>query len=391
MTRHSVLSPSGATKWMNCPASLWLEKGIPQHKSYAAEEGTVAHALAEWCLLTGNSPESKEGEILIADSPPVDEEMIEHVKGYVTDIKDIKDNCLNSTIYVEEKLEFTHLLHDKSLPAYGTSDVIIIGNKDMHVCDFKYGRGVKVLIHNNMQLRIYALAAYEMFKLAHDIENIFIHIFQPRIGNYHGIEKISLTELKQFSRLLKDRSKQALKTYIKGAKEDDYNPGETQCRWCRAKPRCPALANYAFKTTGLTPLDTSNDKMMTNNHLAECYKSVNLIESWLKSIKDEVYSVLIDGGKIPGYKLVEGKQGIRKWNNEEDAASFIKSLGKSKDEVYNIKVISPTQAKKLCGKLLSNNDIEAMTIRSESNPVIAEVSDKREEWTKEKSTGLTKI
>ena len=41
---HSILSPSGASRWMACTPSARLEEGFPDSTSDAAEEGTLAHA-----------------------------------------------------------------------------------------------------------------------------------------------------------------------------------------------------------------------------------------------------------------------------------------------------------------------------------------------------------
>ena len=44
---HAVLSASAAHRWMNCPGSISLCQGIPDKGSSYAEEGTLAHSLAE--------------------------------------------------------------------------------------------------------------------------------------------------------------------------------------------------------------------------------------------------------------------------------------------------------------------------------------------------------
>ena len=45
--QHALLSASGAHRWLNCPPSAVLESREPDSTSAAAEQGTVAHALAE--------------------------------------------------------------------------------------------------------------------------------------------------------------------------------------------------------------------------------------------------------------------------------------------------------------------------------------------------------
>ena len=47
MAKHAVLSASGAHRWLLCTPSAQLEQKFPASTSTYAEEGTVAHALAE--------------------------------------------------------------------------------------------------------------------------------------------------------------------------------------------------------------------------------------------------------------------------------------------------------------------------------------------------------
>lgn len=53
MSAHAKLSPSSAERWMNCPGSVVLSEGMPDKTTQFAEEGTMAHAVAE-AMLLGN-------------------------------------------------------------------------------------------------------------------------------------------------------------------------------------------------------------------------------------------------------------------------------------------------------------------------------------------------
>ena len=48
---HSLLSPSSAHRWLNCPPSARMCEQFPEETSIYAEEGTTAHALGEIKLL----------------------------------------------------------------------------------------------------------------------------------------------------------------------------------------------------------------------------------------------------------------------------------------------------------------------------------------------------
>lgn len=57
------------------------------------------------------------------------------------------------------KLDLTQWIPD----SFGTADCVIIGDTDLHVIDYKYGRGVRVEVGSNEQLMIYALGAVGEF------------------------------------------------------------------------------------------------------------------------------------------------------------------------------------------------------------------------------------
>ena len=49
---HAKLSPSAAYRWINCPGSVALAEQCPPAPSSAyADEGTLAHAVAETKLM----------------------------------------------------------------------------------------------------------------------------------------------------------------------------------------------------------------------------------------------------------------------------------------------------------------------------------------------------
>ena len=50
---HAAKGASGAERWMACPGSVALEALFEDQDSPFAAEGSLAHALAETCLLTG--------------------------------------------------------------------------------------------------------------------------------------------------------------------------------------------------------------------------------------------------------------------------------------------------------------------------------------------------
>ena len=47
MSKHALLSPSAAHRWMNCTPAARLEATLPEKPSEFAQEGTLAHSVCE--------------------------------------------------------------------------------------------------------------------------------------------------------------------------------------------------------------------------------------------------------------------------------------------------------------------------------------------------------
>ena len=74
---------------------------------------------------------------------------------------------------------------------------------------------------------------------------------------------------------------------------------------------------------------------------------MDLIQSWLKDLGATAHDALLSGEKIPGYKLVEGRAGPRKWSDEGKAEKLLKGWKVPAEVRYVKSLISPTAAEKL--------------------------------------------
>ena len=85
---HSELGASGAHRWLRCPASVKYSRGIEVTSVYA-EEGTLAHDLAESCFYFDESPLEHLGQSFNNSQHVVTEEMAHHVSNYLAYVKSI--------------------------------------------------------------------------------------------------------------------------------------------------------------------------------------------------------------------------------------------------------------------------------------------------------------
>ena len=178
---HAVLSASGSKRWLSCPPSARLERKFPDKAGEAAQEGTLAHALAEARIRHWLGEISESGLTLRIDSIQHDAlyspEMGEHVTEYV-DLCIEKINAAQGVALVEERLDFSRWVRN----GFGTGDMVIIGDGVLEIVDLKYGKGVPVSAEGNTQMQLYALGAIEQYGYIYDFDHVRMSIFQPRNG-----------------------------------------------------------------------------------------------------------------------------------------------------------------------------------------------------------------
>jgi len=342
---HAKLSPSAAERWMSCPGSIRLSEGIKDVSSSYAEEGTLAHKIAEECLTKGLS---------IADIKDCDEDMRHHIGHYLTYVYEVMDG---KTPYAEVRLD----LGDWIANGFGTADVVGIRNTTLVIIDLKYGIG-KVSAIDNPQLKLYALGALAKAS-KYKITDVELHIAQPRINNWSKYI-MSPSELLEFGEDVK------VKAELCFTDNAPLNPSEKACQWCRAKATCPALYEHNVKIVGddFKPL---SPERMTDAQLKLVLDNKVLIEKWLKSVEGHVFDMLKEGGTFEGYKVVAGRS-VRSWAaNAEEV--LVKMLG---NDAYERKLIGITTAEKVIGKKHLNE--LGITLKPEGKPTLVSVSDKRE-------------
>ena len=396
---HSKFSASAASRWISCPGSMVLSVGkVDQRSSYAAD-GSAMHDVADACLQSGAKPEGYLGRQVVVDnvSVSITQDMVDCVAKYLEHVAELTAGA--DILQSETRTNYAKWLGVPTEAAWGTADCTAawVDLKHLLVADLKTGRGVEVDAVNNEQGMLYAGGKLlEMDELGIEIETIDIVISQPRVNSAPSVWKITRTELEAW---LTGRARQGATSVQMGEQsagaagwdETFLQPGEKQCRFCRAKATCPALraavSDAVFTTVPATPEDfavAALDQVIPDHDdawLSATMARADLIEDWLKAVRAEVERRLLAGTPVPGYKLVQGKQGNRAWSDKAQAEDLLKTFRLKVEEMYDLSLISPTTAEKLVKAETIGprqwKKAESLITRAAGKPSVAPVSDKR--------------
>ena len=329
---HSLLSPSGSSKWLNCPPSLRLEQRIPNVSSEAAQEGTLAHKYAESIFK----------KYIPIDVPAEMEAVMKPYLDFIMNQKGRKQ--------FERKVTSPDKLYS------GTVDVVITYGTLLHLVDLKYGIGVKVSAEDNSQLMLYALT---LIKPTTTI--VKITIYQPRLNH---VDSVTYTpnQLKDwYKSYVLPRAQLAL------LGSGEFNTGD-HCQFCRVKPTCRKHLEMTF-------VDPNRElPTLNNSELVDVYLKSKRFKEFLTAVDNEVLRLLLSGQSLPGLKLVEGRSSRQVAKQDELVAELVRK-GFSEDEIYQER------------KLVTLPKLEAMLpdlspyiIKPKGAPTVVPDTDKRAEW-----------
>lgn len=394
MGQHAVFSPSAAHRWLRCPGSLALNAQESEQSSIYADEGTAAHILAKRALDHNRPAEFFIGERITVNASRefvVDEAMADAVQLYLDEVNRL---ALGQWLLTEQEIDLseTFCVADQ----FGTADAVVynVKGESIAVVDLKYGTGERVSAGSpeepNEQLAIYALGAMRAVSLIGPVQNILLEIVQPRL-NHVDFCLLSIDQLLAFKARLDAGVTAARKAMSQPLKF--LNPGEKQCRWCKVKATCPALAakvqaevGSEFDDLALNPEagEAGADDQILSRHA----QAVGLVALWVSAVQAEVHRRVLAGHTIIGkdgqaMKLVEGKAGNRKWANEQQAEAAL--VGQLADKAYDRSIITPSVADKMLNrkatKELWKDVFEPLITRGRGRATVAEGSDPRPPFT----------
>lgn len=334
---HSnIVGGSTAKRVMACPGSVMLcQKMPPSPSSKYAEEGTMLHEKIEQLI---------DSDMILADLDVTDEQ------------REKLAFCIRALDQIDPKKTMTYATEAKVSFAdnpdiFGSVDLIGRVGDTAIVLDWKFGDGVMVEAKESPQGLFYAAAAMETkatqwaFYGATELEIIIVQ--PPHIRRW-------VTTFDRVAQFKKDLMRAVR---LAGQPDAPLEVGD-HCRWCAAKPICPKMTGLVERTlqTQLAAIDGAS--------IGAYLKQADLVEDWIKSLRELAFTMLENDRPVPGYKLV-AKRAVRQWADEAKAEQMLLSMGV---EPYKQELISPAQAEKKSKLTLPDDLVVAVSSGSTLAP-----------------------
>lgn len=370
---HALLSASGAELWLNCPASALANAQYPNESSEYAQEGTIAHEVAQvyaeaYLNHAGHSEldaglealRHKWGEEAITG------EMLECAEGYAAYI--MERFTSTTAVLLEQRLDFSPWVPD----GFGTGDCVLIDDGVLTVIDYKYGQGVAVASEGNPQMRLYALGALNEYGCVYDVDEVRMSIYQPRINN---ISEAHMTAFDLMDWAMKVVRPAAVEACSPNA---SYHAGPHCRKFCRHAGRCPALTAYCSDFVEAHGLRAAVPHLTAEQYV-EIVQMEPLLKMWLDRVTRAATDAILSGEKLEGLRVVEGRS-LRKWSDEDKVAEALDVVC-DHDDLYEPETLKTVAAlEKAIGKkrvaLLAGDWI----VRSPGKPTLVLAGDKRPDY-----------
>lgn len=332
---------SNAHIWTKCPgyikqAQAYIDRyGKPQSK--AADEGLMAHAIAEQCLLSYVSCPDGDYEVPDTyDGIVVPTDMRIKVNAYVQKCISIVERIEACTTYVERDVRCSFLSNDvKSRLDFAVYD---INKKELTIVDLKYGHRA-VNAESNPQLLIYARAIIDSLEaVCREVNTVHMAIFQPN-GPSASMPWQQWTQNANRVRLASEGIK-----YLYHMESDNLTPG-SHCRYCEGRGTCDALQLALYECWDVMAAYTGTAVELSPERvealLAESEMIKDLHRAYHTGLEAMVISRMQKGEAFPRWEYSTSLSD-RKWDHPDvDIINLGKSMG---IDLEKHTLLSPKQA-----------------------------------------------
>lgn len=393
--KHSLLSPSAASRWMGCPGSVrrikrLIAKGthVERRTSFFAAEGTAMHQVREDVLRFGfDLYDHFVGTVQGADGFEflITEDMVDNLVEGIDRILEFDGDLL-----VETRVVTTEYVgpDEDGDDQGGTIDAAVISwpIKEVVMSDLKYGAGVAVQAVGNKQLRIYLLGLIAWLEATYpDVDfsdwTFRLIIDQPRHYEGGGEWKQSYQQLMAFGEEVREKAAQTKLI------RPPICPSVDACTWCPVKDydgECPEYEKANLDILGLEfedldavePLEMDDPEGITPKRRSFILKNWPVIKKWYERLHAGAITDALNGDDVPGLKAVYGRLPRRAHASEIESLAWLKKQGLATELCYTQKLLSPSQAEKAL-KRKANTFPKGLLAEAEPKPVLVPEEDER--------------
>ena len=368
---HADASPSSASIWLNCPASVTRARGRVRRATQYTREGTAAHEVAERLVHGLDIPDEIEVE---GETVPIDESMVEAVEVYVDYVDLLRKRSTH--FFTETKVSVAGLPE----PLFGTADTVGFNvhasPSIVEIVDLKFGKGVAVDAKDNAQLKIYGIGAVERLHAQGLVaDRVKLTIVQPRISGKPAVDSVELAA----GDLLMWGIEELFPAAQRVARGDETEIPGAHCRWCVRAGECRAFAamTHELAVRAFDPDPAMEVRGLNNDELAAFLDKADLVSAWTILVRAEAAHRADQGGKIPGWKLVP-KRALRKWVDENQAMNALAVREVPMTDV--VKLVSPAAVERVLKSCkLDVKILDPYVVKQSSGTTLVRDSDKREE------------
>ena len=348
MSTHAQLSPSKAHRWTVCPGSIREEAKYPDTSGAAAVDGTHSHTLLERALTDDLDPTMYVGKLLDDHEGEfiVDKDRANRVAMAYAHVQHRAKELDALMVVAESRVNPANLLGRDDCS--GTVDVQIHAGTHVDIIDYKDGAGI-VSAKDNQQLELYALGV-----LADNphIQSVRMTIIQPKLAQ-RGMKAITSYDMMAVDLLARVEQYKAAAAATDNP-DAPLVPGESQCKFCKAKGSCSALASNVMEALSMfQSIDIAqqaadkNPNELSDQQIREIVESAPLVRQLLEAVEAEALRRFEAGVTISGLKAVYGR-GTRSWSlPEEEMADKLVKMGIPKTAIFETKLITLAKAEKL--------------------------------------------
>lgn len=336
MNQHARIAFSSLARTVQCPGSVALCEKYPDPPNDAADQGTVAHALA-YCVANGEC-DAREGN---------DDEMVRGAEMW----RDHVTACGGGLLEIPTQATEIH-----PTECWGTPDFRGYNwdTHTLHVSDYKYGFE-EVPAVGNWQLIGAASAMMSELQMAgadYDETTIQLSIVQPR--GYHMGGPVHTWTIT--TRELTERVIEARYAVLEALGPSPRLRRGPECKYCPARHVCYELQNHGYAAADYAQRAEPNElnPAALGVELALIDDTLALLEARRTGLFAQAEAAVRNGAAVSGYGMVAGRSNLA-WNDPSAMVNLYPQLAKS------VEPITPTQAK--AGKLLAPELIDALATR----------------------------